>query len=92
MGHQQVGSPGDRLVDDGLDGVDRQQHPADLLVGVAGHEPDRVPVLRPARVVQGVESSDHVTQAERPGHARARTWNGRTQSSWVPSSIESRHE
>ena len=94
---QQVRTPRDRLVDDGLHRVDREQHPAYRLVRVAHDQPDGVPVLRPARVVERVERGDHVAEAERLRHGRAVTLTpapgtGRTQSSWVPPSMDNRHE
>ena len=92
VGDQQVRAPRDGLVDDGLDRVDGEQHPAYRLVGVAGDQPDGVPVGGPARVVEPVEHADDVGQGDACGHARARTWNGRTQSSRLSSSMVSRHE
>ena len=49
--HDEVGAPRDGLVDDGRDGVDREQDPPHGLVRVAGHQTDRVPGLRRARRV-----------------------------------------
>ena len=62
VGDQQVGTPGDRLVDDGLHGIDGEEDPRDVGVGVADHGADGVPVGGPARVVQLVQDGDDVTQ------------------------------
>ena len=89
VGDQQVGSPGDGLVDHGLHRVDGEQHPAYRLLGVSGDQADRVPVLRPPRVVEAVEHAERVGEGDASGHAGPRTWNGRTQSSWLSPSIDS---
>ena len=59
---QQVGTPLDRLGDDGLHGIDGEEDARDIGVEVADHGADGVPVVGPARVVQLVEDGDDVTQ------------------------------
>ena len=56
-----------RLVDDGRDGVDCEQHPSHRRLGVTAHQPDGVPVLRPRRRVEVLEDRDDVGQAQAHG-------------------------
>jgi hypothetical protein len=63
VGEQQVEAAGHHLVDDRLDRVHREQHPADRRLRVAADQPDGVPVLRQRRRVEALERGDHVGQA-----------------------------
>ncbi len=62
VGDQQVGAELHRLVDDLLDGVDGEQHPGDLLAGVAHHRADRVPGLGPLGGPQVLQRGDDFRQ------------------------------
>ena len=89
VGHEQVGPPVDGLLDHGLHRVDGEQHPAYRLFGVSADQPDGVPLLRPPGVVEAVEHADRVGEGDASGHAGPRTWNGRTQSTWLSPSMDS---
>jgi hypothetical protein len=51
VGEDQVEAPRDRLIDDGLNRVDREQHPPHARVGITAHQPDGIPRRRKRRRV-----------------------------------------
>ena len=65
MGDDEVGVPGERLLDDGLHRVDGEQHPADGGLRVAADEADGVPVTGPGRVVHRLEDADDLGERRR---------------------------
>jgi hypothetical protein len=67
MGHDEVRAPGDRLVDDGLDRVDREQHAAHGLRRVARDQSHGIPGLGSTRRVAPVEHTDDVGERGRSG-------------------------
>ncbi len=66
VGDQQVRAELHRLVDDSLDGVDREEHPAHLGVRIPGDRADRVPSLGEGRGPEGFEGGGYFRQT---GHA-----------------------
>lgn len=59
---QELGAELHRFVDDVLDGVDGDQDPGDLRVGVAADRSDRIPALGQFGGPQGVEGGDDFRQ------------------------------
>ena len=74
VGDHQVGAPAERLVHDGVGGVDREQHPADRRHRVTDHETDGVPRLGGARVVQLVHGGEDLTEARHRAPSALARW------------------
>lgn len=58
MGDEQTGAELDGFLDDLLDGIDGEQNPGDLLLGVAHDRADRVPGLGPLGGPQVLQRGD----------------------------------
>ncbi len=67
VGDDELRAPGDGLIGNGPDRIDRQKDPRDLGIWITDDGADRIPVIGPAGVVQRIELGDHIAQGQSHG-------------------------